>query len=149
MWRLFLIAVLAASFISCEPKHDSVRDFSDAEVTMPDGSTVVVERVTDTLELARGLMFRDALPAGRGMLFVWGKPGKYAAWMYQVKIPLDIIWMDLSHTVVEVASATPCPSKSARECPHFGGQQNAQYMLEIGAGMAAKHGVQVGSKLSF
>ena len=143
------IVLLALSIVSCGTKRDDVRDFSAIEVKFPDGGTVLAERVYETLELARGLMFRETLPAERAMLFVWGKPGKYAAWMYQVKFPIDIVWMDLDRRVVEIASAPPCPSKSARDCPHFGGTQNAHYMLELANGMAAKHGLRVGSQLSF
>ena len=84
--------------------------------------------------MQRGMMYRDSLPPGQGMLFVHTKPGNYAYWMYNVKMPLDIVWMDGDRRVVEiVASAQPCKTK-ASECPHYGGQKLARYVLELAAG---------------
>jgi uncharacterized protein len=145
----FLVCIVALT--ACGPKRDEVRDFfGSTEITMPNGQTVIAERVSTPIEMARGLMFRDSLAADRGMLFVWATPGNYSGWMYQVKIPLDIIWMDLDCRVVEIAAnAPPCREKSAKLCPHFGGTKKAQYMLELPAGMAAKYGVQPGSVLTF
>jgi hypothetical protein len=84
------------------------------------------------------------------MLFIHDKPGTYGYWMYQVKIPLDIIWMDRTETIVEISANTPpCPSKSARECPTYGGTKSAQYVLELGGGMASKYGLKAGDTLRF
>ena len=84
------------------------------------------------------------------MLFFHPQPGKYKYWMYQVKIPLDIIWMDAGHKVVEISANTPpCPSKTAHECPMFGGNEDAKYVLELAGGGAARNGVRVGSVIDF
>lgn len=117
---------------------------------MPNGKTVYAESAIEYQEMLRGLMFREKLPEDEGMLFFHNKPGRYGYWMFQVKIPLDIIWMDSKKNVVEVAAnATPCPSTKASECPAFGGKAESQFVLEIPAGMAARYGVNVGSKLEF
>jgi uncharacterized membrane protein (UPF0127 family) len=84
------------------------------------------------------------------MLFFHNKPGRYPYWMFQVRIPLDIIWLDRSKTVVEVLeNVPPCPSTKASECPSHGGAHDAQFVLELAAGQARRYGVQVGSKLDF
>lgn len=119
-------------------------------VTMPDGSKIYAEMAIEYAEMLRGLMFRDSLKSDRGMIFLHNKMGRYPYWMFQVKIPLDIIWMDNSKTVVEVLeNVPPCPSSKASECPAHGGNQNAQFVLEVAAGMAKKYGVTVGSKIDF
>ena len=149
MMRVFLIAA-AVMLAACGAKRDDVRDFSAVDVTMPNGKLVLAERVSNPMDMARGLMFRESLPADRGLLYVWATAGAYSSWMYQVKIPLDAIWMDINHNVVEVAAnMPPCPSKSAKDCPHFGGRQRAQYMLQVPAGMAEKYNVRVGASLAF
>lgn len=149
MMRLLVFSA-ALLLAACGSKRDEVRDFSAVEVTMPSGQVVLAERVSNPMDMARGLMFRDSLPKNRGLLYVWAKAGPYSAWMYQVKIPLDAIWMDINHNVVEVkTNLPPCPSTSAKECPHFGGTQRAQYMLQVPAGSADQYNVRVGSSLAF
>lgn len=100
--------------------------------------------------MLRGMMFRDSLAPDRGMLFIHGAPGKYSYWMYQVRIPLDIIWIAPNHGIVEISADTPpCPSKSASACPSFGGQQTAVYVLELAGGSARKYSLKVGDTISF
>ena len=119
-------------------------------VTMPNGKTVYAEMAIEYAEMVRGLMFRDSIAADRGMLFLHNKMGKYPYWMYQVRIPLDIIWMNSDKQVVEIlANVPPCPSAKSSECPTHGGTQEAQFVLELGSGMAAKYGVAVGTKIEF
>lgn len=148
--RLVPAAVLLLCFAACSRSPDPVRDFGSREVTMPDGRTVLAEVLMNPVDMARGMMFRDSLAPDRGMLFIHGGPGRYTYYMFQVKVPLDIVWMDTKRRVAEIAANTPpCPSKSAKECPHYGGHETSQYVLELAGGMAAKHGVQVGSVLNF
>ena len=43
------------------------------------------------------------------------RPSNQPYWMYQVKIPLDIVWMDKSKRVVEmVENAPPCKTQGER-----------------------------------
>ncbi|MBS1875278.1 MAG: DUF192 domain-containing protein [Acidobacteria bacterium] len=148
--RVLFIAALCLALAACSSSSDPVRDFNAREVTLPDGAVITVEVMTHPTDMSRGMMFRDSLAPNRGMLFIHGSANRYPYWMYQVKIPLDMIWMDPNRRVVEISANTPpCESKSATACPNYGGHEPAQYVLEINGGHAAKHGVQVGSYLSF
>ena len=119
------------------------------DVVLPDGFLVIAELAVTEPDMERGLMYRSELPAGRGMLFVHGEPGRYPYWMANCKIPLDIIWLDASHRVVEISANTPpCPS-GVRDCPIYGGHATASYALELGAGEAARHQVTAGSTMQF
>jgi uncharacterized protein len=150
MLRFLSVAALALMLAGCSGSKDPVRDFSSRDVTLPDGKSITAEVMTNPVDMSRGMMFRDSLAANRGMLFIHGSANKFPYWMYQVKIPLDIIWLDANRRVVEIAANTPpCPSKSANECPNYGGHEAAQYVLELGGGEAAKHGIAVGAAISF
>ena len=119
-------------------------------VTLPGGQKIQAEVMTHPTDMMRGMMFRDALAPDRGMLFIHGSSGRYTYWMHQVKIPLDIIWMSKDKRVVEISHRTPpCTSKSARECPSYGGHYDAIYVLELAGGMASKYGIKEGDYLSF
>jgi hypothetical protein len=83
------------------------------------------------------------------MLFFHEREGNYSYWMYQTRIPLDIIWMDRYRRIVEIsANAPPCKTV-ASQCRHYGGNQRAQYVLELAGGMASKYGLKAGDILEF
>jgi uncharacterized membrane protein (UPF0127 family) len=144
-------AVLMAVLLVCGcANKETLNELGVMIVTLPDGQKIRAEVMTTPQDMMRGMMFRDSLAADRGMLFIHGSPGKYAYWMYQVKIPLDILWLDANKAVVEESINTPpCPSGSASQCPNFGGKTDSVYVLELAAGEARKHGVRVGSRLTF
>lgn len=148
MLRLALL-IASLALLGCGPETQTYAEFHMRKIRMPNGGKVTAEVVTSETDMMRGLMFRDSLAPDRGMLFIHDRPGKYPYWMYQVRIPLDLIWMDPNRNVVEiVANAPPCKTQ-ASQCPNYGGHYDSQYVLEVGGGMAAKYGVKLGSKLEF
>ncbi len=148
MWR-YAIGLVLLILSGCGSEANSVDDFNTTKVTLPDGSVIRAEVMRKDADMMRGMMFRDALPEDRGMLFIHGSPGKYQYYMYQVKIPLDIIWMDTRKNVVEIAENVPPCKTNASQCPKYGGTKDAVVVLELGGGAAKKHGVQVGSRIDF
>ena len=101
-------------------------------------------------DMARGMMFRDTFPEGRGMLFIHGTPSNQPYWMYQVKIPLDIVWMDKIQTRRRDGRRTRRRAKrKASECPNYGGNRTYSFVLELPGGYARKHGVREGEVLQF
>ena len=150
---LFLVSICLGLF-GCGGGSDAVEDYNSRAVTLPDGTIVKAEVMMNKADMARGMMFRDTLPEGRGMLFIHGAPERYPYWMYQVKIPLDIVWMDRQKRVVEVVeNAPPCRGK-ASECQTpgagtYGGTEVATFVLELPGGYARKHGIVKGEFLRF
>ena len=146
-----LLAVLALSGSCGGPrKTATLEDLYTREVRFPDGARFRAEVVTKPFDMARGMMFRDSLPADRGMLFIHQEPGLYQYFMYQTRIPLDIIWLDQNRLVTEIAASTPpCKDTSASRCPQYGGTRRSLYVLELNAGIAAKHGLKPGDRLDF
>ena len=119
------------------------------EVTLPDGASIHAELKITAADMEKGMMYRTSLPADQGMLFIHGTPGNYPYWMANCNFPLDIIWMNSKHDVVEISGKTPpCPSGGS-DCPNYGGHETAQYVLELGGGEAARHKIQQGSNLKF
>jgi hypothetical protein len=157
MRRFFAVTLatpVAVAFIvtlaGCGEKASTMDDINTTDVTLPNGAKLACETMRQSIDLTRGLMFRDSLPPGRGMLFVYPQNAPHQHWTYQVKFPIDTIWMDSNRYVVEiVANMPPCASKAAHECPLYGGKSLSHYSLEVPAGFAAKNGVKVGDKLDF
>ena len=120
------------------------------QVTLPDGALIEAELAISPAEQARGLMFRAELPPDRGMLFVGSRSSRRSFWMYQCLIPLDLIWLDGAHRIVEIVrSAPPCSSTDPGDCPSYGGNANSVYVLELAAGQSDAHGLQIGDRLDF
>ena len=120
---------------------------SGPRITLPDGYTVSVEIAADDETRAQGLMYRDQLREGTGMLFIFPQTGDYPFWMKNTLIPLDMIWIDENHKVVHVSANVP-PCK-ADPCPNYPPNAPARYVLELAGGMAARHKVTAGSALVF
>jgi uncharacterized membrane protein (UPF0127 family) len=147
--RTLVLLPLALSLACSRQQPATMDDLQSAVVILPGGQKIKAERMVLTSDLARGMMFRDSLAADRGMLFFHEREGNYSYWMYQTRIPLDIIWMDRYRRIVEIsANAPPCKT-AASQCAHYGGNQRAQYVLELAGGMASKYGLKAGDILEF
>ena len=139
---LLLAATLC--LVSCGPKPTSVEDFSLRPLTLPSGQVIQVETMYSNMDLLRGLMYRTSLAPDHGMLFMYPHPDHYYTVMYNVLIPLDIIWMDSNRRILEIdENEQPCKGQ-ASQCPKYGGKLISAYALEIGGGLARKYGLQVG-----
>lgn len=149
MSRYFLYAVLLM-LAGCGSPATKVEDLNATVVTLPGGKKIMAETMRTQADMERGMMFRDALPKDRGMLFVHTAEGKYPYWMFNCKVPLDIIWMNKNRQVVEISLNTPpCTSTNPSECRNYGGHENAQYVLELNGGAAIELAIAVGSQLNF
>jgi uncharacterized membrane protein (UPF0127 family) len=147
VWLAFAAVLL--SLAGCSREATTIDELNTRTVILPGGQKIRVEVMTHPTDMMRGMMFRDSLAPDRGMLFIHGSPGNYPYWMYQVRIPLDIIWLDEKRRIVEISPNTPPCLKKASECPSYGGNQKALFVLEIAGGMAAKYGLRIGDVLTF
>jgi uncharacterized protein len=145
--RFALLGLLV--YFGCGPQTEPVEDLNTRIVTLPGGREIRAEVMIKPAEMARGMMYRDPLPQGRGMLFIHEKPAPYRYWMSNVKAPLDIIFMDENRQIVEISADTPpCTTKPA-DCLLYGGHHYEQYVLELRAGEAKRLGLHEGQTLSF
>ena len=119
----------------------------DPRVILPDGTAIQVEIASDDATRAQGLMFRDQLAADRGMIFLFNQTNNYPFWMKNTLIPLDMIWIDDQKRIVAIkASVPPC---KADPCPSYDPAAFARYVLELGGGVAARHGLANGQTVRF
>ena len=112
------------------------------------GQRYKVEVADDDAERARGLMFRDQLAAGTGMIFLHDREEPQAYWMKNTKIALDILYFDSAHKLVAQQRDVP-PCSAGNACPPYPSNAPARYVLELNAGEAAKLKLQNGAELKF
>ncbi|MEP6906383.1 MAG: DUF192 domain-containing protein [Pseudoxanthomonas sp.] len=112
------------------------------------GQRYKVEIADDDAERARGLMFRDELAAGTGMIFLHDREEPQAYWMKNTKIPLDILYFDNARKLVAQQRDVP-PCSAGNACPPYPSNAPARYVLELNAGESARLNLQKGAVMTF
>jgi uncharacterized membrane protein (UPF0127 family) len=135
-----LLAAALSAYITAQPRQNqasSQTTITKATEVIPDtltakGPYVIIAGVRLSVEVAD-------TPAERGRVF--DTPGRYGFWMYGMKFPLDIIWIDERLRVVYfVENAQPC----VNICETYEPPADALYVLEVNAGFVKKYGLKVG-----
>lgn len=148
MKRFFVAAaVLALLTLSVISIYSGLRP-EGRPIHFPNGTTLYAE-VVDTPETRnQGLMFRDHLPIGGAMLFVFQESKPHRFWMKNCKFPIDIIWLNQKKEIVYISKNTP-PCKSD-PCPIYGPEKTkALYVLEVAAGFSKNKGLKPGATIQF
>lgn len=122
--------------------------FGLATVTLrsPDGAeTEVPVYVADDPESRqRGLMFREELPAGTGMVFAFPDESSGGFWMANTLIPLSIAFFDADGTVVAVLDMEPCTEEDLNDCPSYEPGTSYHGALEVNQGFFDEVGLVEG-----
>ncbi|MDH5758279.1 MAG: DUF192 domain-containing protein [Gemmatimonadota bacterium] len=101
--------------------------------------TVVAEVARTPDDRQRGLMFREAVPDGTGMLFVFEEVELRSFWMKDTYVALDIAYLDAAFTIVDIQQMEPQTVD-----PHDSAAP-AMFALEVRMGWFAEHGIEVGT----
>ncbi|MDQ3283396.1 MAG: DUF192 domain-containing protein [Acidobacteriota bacterium] len=137
----------AATTSATAPAATTTGAASGPHVIFPDGYVVHVELATDDETRAQGLMYRNSLRPGTGMLFLFAEDGDYPFWMKNTLIPLDMVWIDSSQRVAHVkVNVPPC---KVENCPSYPPNVTSRYVLEVAGGVAQQHGLKPGDQLRF
>ena len=121
----------------------SARALDPGTVTIetPSGQHRFTIELADTPgERARGLMYRRSMRPDHGMLFDFQVEQPVAFWMKNTPLPLDMLFIDATGTVVQIEadtvpfSETPVPSV-----------QPVQAVLELNAGTSQSLGIAPGA----
>lgn len=140
VYLLILVGTLGACAEQGAQKGLPERDLT---IQKADGGTVTVRvEVADTEERrTRGLMFRQHLPEGRGMWFIFEEDQILSFWMKNTLIPLSIAYVRSDGTIVDILPMVPgdlSPIQSSRA---------ARYALEVPRGWFEKQGIRVGDRV--
>ena len=107
--------------------------------------TFNVEIANNTIDRAKGLMYRESLSKNKGMLFVYSGERERSFWMKNTLIPLDMIFISAQKEIVDInKNAQPC---GEGECVSYTSKEPAQYVLEVNAGIAEEIGFSIGDSV--
>lgn len=93
-----------------------------------------------------GLMNRSELKENEGMLFVFEREGVYKFWMFNMKFPIDIIWISKDKTIIGCSEdLKPC----RLNCIIYEPPEPILYALEVNSGFCKKYKIRAGDKVKF
>jgi len=104
--------------------------------------------IADTPESRKqGLMNRDSLDSGHGMLFIFEGESRYSIWMKNMKFSIDILWLDKDLKIIHmVENVPPCITSS---CESVYPAAPARYVLELPAATASSQKLKPGMTGAF
>ena len=157
MGRAIVAAVLALALLGCRGEPPTAGEIAAARDSRPaldriplqirsDGNThdFTVEVVRSEDEQARGLMYRESLAAGEGMLFPFPEPRPASFWMKNTLIPLDMIFVRADGSIARIAVNTVPHSLSP-----VGVGEPVAAVLEIAGGRSVELGIDEGDRVTW
>jgi uncharacterized membrane protein (UPF0127 family) len=108
---------------------------------------VVLEIASTPAALERGLMYRQSLDDGRGMLFIFADETDHSFWMKNTLIPLDMLFIardgpNAGRIVGIHENATPHSTASISV------GKPSTYVLEVPGGWSKRVGVRTGDRIT-
>jgi len=111
------------------------------------GDAVVTAKVAKNDEQhSKGLSGVQQLKDGEGMLFIFKEDDLHGIWMKDMKINIDIVWLNKEKKVIYIVkNATPesYPKKT------FKPNKPARYVLEVPSGFVTKNKIVIGTPANF
>ncbi len=146
--RLPPTLVMLASLAALTPlPAQTVRAPEWAVAVFPSGAEFDLEIAADDSSRALGYMYREHVGPRDGMLFLFPDTGRHTMWMKNCKVALDLIWLDASGRVVEIAhDQPPCPAEGP--CRGVWPSRPARYVLEVAGGRSGAEGLKTGDRVA-
>ena len=139
--RCFLLAfaLLATPALTVEAPDWAV-------AVLPSGDEFSLEIAADPESRRLGYMYREKVGPSEGMLFLFDTSAHHAIWMRNCKTSLDIVWLDETFRVQEIAhDQQPCPDGG--DCRSIFPLRPARYVLEVAGGTARREGLARGDQV--
>jgi uncharacterized membrane protein (UPF0127 family) len=139
---LLLLFSLAAGSACCAAAAPAPVPFGHADLVIASASgrhLFHVEVAKTPAQMERGLMFRKHLAPDAGMLFEYPAPTMAEFWMRNTLIPLDMLFVDQTGRIVNIAARTRPLSEAIipAAAPVLG-------VVELKGGTAARLGIRPG-----
>jgi len=100
----------------------------------------------DEAERTQGLSGVESLNPDGGLLMKFDSDNTWGIWMKDMKVPLDIVWLDANKKVIYIVkNASPELSTDTIFTP----KTNARYVIELPAGTVEKAAIKTGILATF
>jgi len=147
LWACALLAMSAVLVSGSWAQSSGNVSFQHAELAIESGGKRIPFKVeiADTDERrALGLMYRTSLPADAGMLFDFKHDQDVAMWMRNTRIPLDMLFIDRTGRIVNIAERAVPFSEAT-----ISSAAPVLAVLELNGGTAARLGLKPGDRVIY
>jgi uncharacterized protein len=149
LWRSHTTGILISGLIAILCAIVAVFIFNElrpkTEVTLGSRSFSVTTALTEE-DRQTGLSGVNKLGPNEGLLMVYPLSSEWGIWMKDMKIPIDIVWLDQNKSVVHIVmDAAPELGESKTFTPN----KPALYVLEVAAGTVASSSIKIGDRATF
>lgn len=134
---LIIIAVAVAFMVS------NFKPTTDVKVR---SGVFSVRLATDSVSRQLGLSNVENLKPNEGLLMIFPKADIWGIWMKDMKVSIDILWLDKDKSVVYIVKNA---SHELSTNKIFSSTSPALYVLELPAGAVQQYGIKVGDKVEF
>jgi uncharacterized membrane protein (UPF0127 family) len=107
------------------------------------GEALLVERAATPESRERGLSGRNRIDYNRGMLFVFPEDGLHPMWMKDMRVPIDMVWLNREGYVVAMRQNV-FPESYPQT---FSSPVPARYVLELAAFATDYYGIAMGTRI--
>jgi hypothetical protein len=105
------------------------------------GHSIVAEIASSEKERSIGLMFRESIQDGFGMLFVYDRDRRMSFWMKNTKVPLSIAFIASDGTIREIRDMEP------GSLDEIDSETSVRYALEVPKGWFGRNGIDIGRRI--
>jgi uncharacterized membrane protein (UPF0127 family) len=130
-----LIFSMSCSFVNSQPKPQvlSKKKFQVCGVSLD------LEIADNNQSRSIGLMHRESVPKGTGMIFVFSKPEVLSFWMKNVPMDIDIGYFSESGRLLKFHTMKgTSPIQATERLPTYSSINPAKYAVEVEAGFYEK-----------
>ena len=147
--RLGVLAVLAFGLLLAGNYFMAIRQGPESLlVSFPSGTQMHAEVADNPLMLHAGLAFRESLPEGWGMLFIYDRPDYHRVTTKEYRFPVDVIWLDEAKRVL--LTMEHVPACHGETCPTYGPPpEKDRYVIVARAGFVEQERLRAGAELRF
>ncbi|MBR4323109.1 DUF192 domain-containing protein [Treponema sp.] len=140
---LYLFSFLFFVFLSASCSAKSNLPVKKLTLVNSQGSEIAVkaEIASTFAERQNGFMFRQKIPDGTGMLFIFEEEQVLNFWMKNTPHPLSIAYIDKNGRIRDILDMTPFSLANVTS------STNVLYALEVPQGWFDKVNIKVGDKL--
>ena len=148
LFALLLIIVAGIFFAQNYLKTRTIFPFIKSPKALINNHTFQLTVARSPEEKEVGLSKATSLSENQGMIFLFEKPDYYSFWMKDMKLPIDIIYINKDEIVTIQNNVQP--PKSKEENPIiYAPTQPSDKVLEISGGLSEKYNFKKGDKVKY
>jgi uncharacterized membrane protein (UPF0127 family) len=138
-YSIVFVVILATAAVMKVGQYSS--EHGSFEISREKISIEIVNQITDRQKM---LDWQEDMSQKNGLLFVLDKPSEETAWLEELKLPADVIWLQ-NGEIIDMAPNLPAIASELLQ--DYKTPKPATHILEIGPGFADKYGLRVGDRL--